>query len=96
MTYVDLQEALQILGLRERSTLKEIKARHRELVKRYHPDAGSVDDPETIRKVNAAYEILQNYVTEYRFSFTEEEFYEQNPEEHLRRQFMDVPMWGKR
>ncbi len=96
MTYVDLQEALQILGLRERSTLKEIKARHRELVKRYHPDSGCEDDPETIRKVNAAYKILQDYITEYRFSFAEDEFYEQNPEEHLLRQFMDVPMWGMR
>ena len=28
------------------------------------------------------------------FSFTEEEFYEQNPEEQLRRQFMDDPLWG--
>ena len=96
MTYEDLQGALLVLGLRDLSTIKEIKARHRELVKRYHPDTGSVDDPEKIRNVNAAYRILLNYVTEYRFSFAEEEFYRQNPEEQLRRQFVDVPMWGKK
>ncbi len=96
MTYDDLQGALLVLGLRERSTIKEVKTRHRELVKRYHPDTGSVDDPEKIRNVNAAYRILLDYVTEYRFSFAEEEFYKQNPEEQLRRQFMDVPMWGKK
>ena len=96
MTYDDLQDALLVLGLRGRSTHREIKIRHRELVKRYHPDTGNVDDPEIIRKVNAAYRVLLDYIAEYRFSFAEDEFYEQNPEEQLRRQFMDVPLWGKR
>jgi curved DNA-binding protein CbpA len=96
MTYDDLQDALLVLGLRGRSTLTEIRTRHRELVKRYHPDTGNVDDPEMIRKVNAAYRVLLDYIAEYRFSFAEEEFYEQNPEENLRRQFMDTPLWGKK
>ncbi|TSK05123.1 MAG: J domain-containing protein [Geobacter sp.] len=89
MTYANLQEALQILGLGERATLGEIKARHRELVKCHHPDAGAQGDPERIRLINAAYQIVSEYVTGYRFSFTEEEFYEQNPDERLRNQFMD-------
>jgi len=96
MTYDELRDALQVLGLRERSTIREIKVRHRELVKRFHPDSGNVDDPEKIRNVNAAYRVLLDYITEYRFSFAEEEFYEQNPDERLRRQFMDIPIWGKR
>jgi len=95
MTYDDLQEALRVLGLGERSSLREIKTRHRELVKRHHPDTGNVGDQEAIRQVNAAYRILLDYLSEYRFSFAEEEFYEQNPEERLRRQFMDDPVWGK-
>ena len=95
MTYADLQESLRIFGLGDRITLKVIKTRHRDLVKRYHPDTGNADDKETIKRVNAAYRILLDYVTEYRFSFAEEEFYEQNPDERLRQQFMDVPQWGK-
>jgi DnaJ-class molecular chaperone len=95
MTYVDLLEARIVLGLGERATLKEIKTRHRELVKRHHPDTGNTDDPETIRKVNAAYRVLIDYVTAYRFSFTEDDFYEQSPDERLMRQFMDDPLWGK-
>ena len=47
-----------------------------------------------IRKVNAAYRTLLDYVAQYSFSFAEEEFYEQNPEERLRRQFMDDQLWG--
>ncbi|TWJ14068.1 J domain-containing protein [Geobacter argillaceus] len=96
MTYAELQEALLILGLGKRATLKEIKTRQRELVKRYHPDAGNAGDPELIRKVNAAYGMLLDYVSEYRFSFAEDEFYEQNPEERLWMQFADDPLWGKR
>jgi DnaJ-class molecular chaperone len=95
MTYADLLEARIVLGLGERAALKEIKTRHRELVKRHHPDTGNSDDPETIRKVNAAYRVLIDYVTAYHFTFTEDEFYEQNPDERLMRQFMDDPLWGK-
>ncbi len=94
MTYEELQESLVVLGLRERSTIGEIKSRHRELVKRYHPDSGDGGDDEKIRDVNAAYQVLLNYIAEYRFSFAEDEFYEQNPEENLRRQFMDSSLWG--
>jgi DnaJ-class molecular chaperone len=95
MTYNDLQKALRVLELGERSSLGEIKTRHREMVKRHHPDTGNIGDQETIRKVNAAYRVLLDYVAGYRFSFAEEEFYEQNPDERLRQQFMDDPLWGK-
>jgi DnaJ-class molecular chaperone len=95
MTYSNLQEALRVLGLGERATLKEIKTRHRELVKRHHPDTGATDNPDTIRQVNAAHKILLDYVSGYRFSFTENEFYEQNPEARIMMQFADDPLWGK-
>ena len=95
MTYADLKQAIDILELPERATLREIKARHRELVKNFHPDAGVTADSEQIRYINAAYKIVTEYVTSYRFSFAEEEFYEQNPEERLRSQFSMDP-WGNR
>jgi curved DNA-binding protein CbpA len=94
MTFADLQQALAIFGLAERATVREIKARHRDLVKRFHPDRGEKHDPERIRMINAAYAVLRTYCDQYRFSFAEEEFYEQNPEERLRRQFVGDPIWG--
>ena len=96
MTYIDLQEAIRILGLGDRATLKEIKTKHRELVKRYHPDTGFTGEPETIRELNAAYRFLLDYVSNFRFSFAEDEFYEQNPEERIFKQFADDPLWGKK
>ena len=94
MTYQALKTAREIFGIGERATLSDIKGRHRELVKLHHPDGGNPDHPEQIRKVNAAYQVLLEYVTQYSFSFSEEEFYEQNPEEALRRQFMGDELWS--
>lgn len=92
MNYAELKSAVKLFGLGERATLKEIKSRHRNLVKRHHPDADGTADEEMIRKINAAYRLLSEYVAAYSFSFTETEFYEQNPEERLWRQFMDDQM----
>jgi len=94
MTYAELQEALTSFGLGERATLKQIKDRHRQLVKAHHPDHAADSDPEAIRQVNAAYRVLLAYCENYRFSFSEAEFLEQFPEERLRRQFGWDPVWG--
>lgn len=96
MTYADLLESLRTLGLGERATVKEIKARHRDLVKRHHPDTTNSNDSDMIKKVNAAYRVVQDYLSDYRFSFKEDEFYEQNPEERIWQQFADDPLWGKK
>jgi hypothetical protein len=49
-----------------------------------------------MQKINAAYRVLLDYLAGYRYSFAEEEFYEQQPEERLRQQFGEDPVWGKR
>ncbi|OEU72530.1 MAG: molecular chaperone DnaJ [Desulfuromonadales bacterium C00003107] len=95
MDYTELQSALKVFGLGERATLKEIKTRHRVLVKRYHPDGGEIGALQVIQEVNAAYKLLLDYVGAYSFSFAEAEFYEQCPEERLRQQFGDDPLWGR-
>ncbi len=49
MTYGELQKSLLVFGLGERATLREIKSRHRELAKRYHPDTQDGHDHDRIR-----------------------------------------------
>lgn len=95
MTYAELLESLLVFGLGKRVSHKEMKARHRQLVKKYHPNAGAEPDHDRIRRVNAAYRILLDYIESYRFSFAENEFYEQNPDERLRRQFTNDPLWER-
>jgi DnaJ-class molecular chaperone len=94
MTYDELRESLKVFGLTERATLRQIKRRHRELVKSHHPDHHDNRDDETIRVINAAYARLKHYCENYRFDFSREEFLEQNPEERLRDQFASDPVWG--
>ncbi|MDD2321122.1 MAG: J domain-containing protein [Geobacteraceae bacterium] len=94
MTYEELTRSLAILGLPERVTLGEIKQRYRCLVKESHPDTGKDADPDSFRKIHAAYRILMKYADAYKINCSEEEFYEQNPEERLRKQFLDDPIWG--
>jgi len=91
-SYQDLHAALEILDLPERARLDEIRSRHRQLVRRHHPDAGGGDD-ETIRRINAAYRLLSDYCRAYRFDFSHAEFLEQCPEERLREQFAGDPLW---
>lgn len=97
MTYADLKAALHLFGLHEDDllTIRRIKERHRALVKQHHPDHGAAD-PEMIKQINAANRLLMEYLQTYRFSFSEAEFYRQNPEEHLRRQFSWDPVWSGR
>jgi preprotein translocase subunit Sec63 len=50
-------DALAVLNLEEGATLHDIKARYKELVKRFHPDAngGSRGTEERLRQVIRAY-----------------------------------------
>jgi len=89
-------EAVRILDLPAQATLAEVKARHRELVKRHHPDSVADADPEAIRRINAAYRIVLAYCTGYSFRFNRDEFLEQNPEERLREQFAHDAIWRGR
>lgn len=94
MTYQELQDALAVFGLGERATLVQIKDRHRALAKEFHPDRDAGNDPEAMRRINAAYRVLLDYCTNYRYCFGEAEFLEQCPAERLRRQFGWDPVWG--
>ncbi len=96
MTYEELQTALAEFDLPERVTLKRIRARHRQLVRRYHPDQGAEPDNERIRRINAAYKILNDYIGHYSFDFSKESFWAQYPEERLREQFYDLGLWGEK
>lgn len=95
MTYADLQHALELFGLTPPVTLARIRERHRELVMEHHPDRTRGVDSGAMAGINAAYELLSRYGTTFRFTFSEEEYLDQFPEERLRRQFATDPLWGK-
>ncbi len=94
MTFDQLEKAMTTLHLGDRVSLHDIKQRYRSLVRQHHPDRSPDSDNEEIRKINDAYKVLCAYCDDYRFSFSREEFLEQNPEERLREQFGSDPLWG--
>jgi len=65
------------------STLEEISKKYKKLVKQAHPDAGG--NGENILKINEAYEVLKDYIKNYKFTFSEEEISRQYPAEFLKK-----------
>ena len=68
-------KAKTLLGLRERSTLKEIKLKYKNLMKTWHPDKHP-DEVEKATKmsmqINEAYNIILDYCNSYEYSFEEQ------------------------
>jgi DnaJ-class molecular chaperone len=94
MTFAELQAALTILGIEDRMTFRQIKERFRGLARNHHPDLGATSQ-EQMEQINRAYAIVNNYCENYRLSFSEKEFYSQDTEAHLQRQFSEDPIWGR-
>ncbi len=79
MNSKDIHQALEILGLPSIVSRAEIKRRYRDLARRYHPDLNSTDFNK-IQDINQAYEIVMEYVDNFRFYFDEEEINRQIPQ----------------
>jgi preprotein translocase subunit Sec63 len=97
-TYQELTEAREILELAESTTLKDIKAQYRKLLKRWHPDT-CPEDPETCHqmttKITAAYRRLMAYCDEYKISFAPQDVkHYVSPEEWWFERFGNDPVWG--
>jgi branched-subunit amino acid transport protein len=54
-------QALRVLDLPSEASLDVIHQRYRLLAKRYHPDTGG--DPETFKRINAAYKCVLTWIT---------------------------------
>ena len=80
-----IHQALEVLELPPMVTYKEIKEQYKKLSKIYHPDSGG--DEQKMARINEAFNILKNYVENYRFSFTEEEILKQFPFNQYQKKF---------
>ena len=55
-SFLERQQALNVLGLPSNATPQQIKRRYRTLAKQYHPDRGG--DQQQMKRIIAAYEFL--------------------------------------
>ncbi len=68
-------KAKTLLGLRETSTIKEIKNKYKKLMNKWHPDKHVNDSDKATQmsmQINEAYETIMNYCNNYEYSFDEE------------------------
>jgi len=74
----EFQAAVKSLDLLSLTTKEHVRKKYLKLSRQYHPDmeGGST---EKFQEVREAYEILTEYMENFRFVFTEEEFKQQNP-----------------
>jgi len=80
-----IREALETLGLPPMVTRQEIRRRYRHLARLHHPDRQGAG--EEMARINQAYELLMEYVEQFRFRFDEEEMARYYPEGQYTHQF---------
>jgi len=78
ISYDEIHQALDILGLPTLITKEDIKKRYRFVAKSVHPDKVGGSD-EAMERVNWAYAILVQYIDNFRFAFDDEEIKKQFP-----------------
>ncbi len=68
-------KAKSLLGLREKSSLKEIKNRYKNLMKKWHPDKHRDEIEKATQmsmQINEAYKTIMDYCNNYEYPFDEE------------------------
>ena len=96
-----IERARDLLVLGEAATLAEIKRAYHRQSKLHHPDtAGHGADSERMVRITAAYELLMQYCTAYRFPLSRPENDEESdlydPEEWWQARFGQDPLWAGR
>jgi len=73
----EIDEALDMLQLPKLITKKNIKEQYYFLAKKNHPDVGG--STEKMEALNCAYQLLIQYMDDFRYGFDEEEIGKQFP-----------------
>jgi DnaJ-domain-containing protein 1 len=80
-----IKNALEVLQLPNLITKDDIKKQYRYLSKKRHPDLGG--DEHMQEQLNQAYQILMEYIDNFRFTFSEDEINRQFPGESYAKKF---------
>jgi len=76
--YKEFQHAVETLDLLSLTSQEHVRKKYLKLSRKYHPDMEEGSN-EKFQEISEAYEILTEYMKNFRFMFTEEEFKQQNP-----------------
>ena len=78
LEYEAFEKALMTLGVVAKTDKKTLRAIYLSLCKEFHPDA-TTGDVVKFQEINDAYQLVLEYIENYRFDFDEAEFNKQNP-----------------
>ena len=74
----EFQDAVKSLDLISLRTKEDVRKKYLKLSRKYHPDMAG-GSTEKFQEIREAYEILVEYMDNFRFVFSDEEFKQQNP-----------------
>ncbi|AXH09295.1 molecular chaperone DnaJ [Malaciobacter halophilus] len=74
----DFDKAVDLFGILTKTSKKELKQKYLKLSKKYHPDMPTGSE-QKFQELKQSYELLLDYIENYKFSFEEEEFKQQYP-----------------
>jgi len=78
MDYEKFEKAVDLFGILIKTSKKDLKKKYLKLSKKYHPDMPEGSE-EKFQELQEAYELLNEYMDSFSFSFDEEEFKTQYP-----------------
>ncbi|MDN7024705.1 J domain-containing protein [Methanoculleus sp. FWC-SCC1] len=99
ITAGQVREAADVLGIRDRASLNEIRARYHEQIKEWHPDISRKDPAESHEmtlRLQESYSLLVEYCMNCPVSFRMEDLaadLEQSPADYWMERFGDDPIW---
>ncbi len=97
--YQEITSARTLLELEETASIQEIKTNYRRLIAEWHPDKCHENRDkcaEMTRRIISAYNTIQNYCRDYRYSFSKETVKRHlSPDQWWHERFGDDPLWGK-
>jgi DnaJ-class molecular chaperone len=74
----EFQDAIESLDLLSLTSRESVRKKYLKLSKLYHPDMPT-GDTKKFQEIQKAYEIVTEYMNNFRFVFDEDEFKRQNP-----------------
>jgi len=74
----EFKDAVETLDLLSLTSKEQVRKKYLKLSRLYHPDMPQ-GSTEKFQKIRDAYEIITQYMENFRFVFDEEEFKRQNP-----------------
>lgn len=78
MDYEEFEKAVDTLGIITKLDQRGLRKNYLKLSKKYHPDMPEGNE-EKFKEIREAYELLKEYMDNYKFTFEKEEFISQYP-----------------